>query len=98
VIEAGYYIVVNSPGHEHLHVCRVVNKLTRRLYLVASVCPDHGEQNGLGMFVLDVKLLAEEHPEYGPRGRVFETWDQVETFLHLGEDDETEREPAAVVH
>lgn len=96
MIEAGHYILVNSADHDCFQVCRAVSRLTRRRYLVASVCPDYGEPNGLGMYVLDVRTLAQEHQEWGSRGRVFETWEQVEAFVHMGEDDGTVPGPALV--
>jgi hypothetical protein len=94
----GHFIVINDADHDRFQVCRVVEKLTKQLYLVASVCADHGKPNGVGMFVLDIKMLAETHEEWGPRGQIFETWEQYHAFFGDGPGDDADAvaEPAPV--
>lgn len=100
MLEPGYIIVISNRDHDYYSVSRVVERLTKRLYLVVMCCPEHAEPNGNGMFVLDVRLLSERHEEYGPRGQIFETKEQfLEYFERIADDaEEAPSTPSPAVH
>lgn len=41
MIPIGHLVVLNDAEHDRYQVLRVEARLTRRLYLVARVCPNH---------------------------------------------------------
>jgi hypothetical protein len=76
-----YYIQIDDEDHKHWTLCRVVDQLTERLYLVRSLDPRTGEPNKAGMWVLDVEMLAQVTDQYGPRGRIFETYLALQEYI-----------------
>lgn len=80
MLKPEWFVVVSDHDHDRYQLCKVVSALTKRLYLVDIVCPDHGAPTRFGMTVLDIKILAERHPEFGARGQIFETWEQYLEF------------------
>lgn len=47
------------------------------------------------MEVLDVRLLAERHPEWGPRGVVFASYEELRDYLDVGGDGDVAETPAS---
>lgn len=99
MIATGHLIVIHDEEHDHYQLCRVIEPLTKRLYMVQSLCPHCGSQHHEQVtrrFVLDIKMLAEQHSEWGPRGEIFESWEQFQEAFGPSDgdhDDETEAGP-----
>jgi hypothetical protein len=101
MIPSGHYILLNASDWGHFQVLRVDSRLTRRLYLATRCCPEHGSPTGAGSVVVDVKSMAERHPEYGPCGIIFEDFEALRKFMEPSEDDDPAGDapsPTAAVH
>jgi hypothetical protein len=92
----GHFVKINDATGQYWSLARIVEQLTNRLYLVQSLTPETGEPNDLGRWVLDIKMLSAWTDDYGPRGRIFETFLALQECIGEAEPDEPAAAPEAV--
>jgi hypothetical protein len=84
----GHFVKINDVTGQYWSLARIQEQLTARLYLVQSLSPDTGEPNDLGQWILDIKMLSEWTDDYGPRGRIFETFLALQEAVGEGDPEE----------